>query len=86
MQYNTILKVLLLIQELEDMLELAVAAGTSPELEVPTLSHFYAVAMNALENGTSAISAGIYTSSVFKHHITGMTMHQFSLYVNTVCH
>lgn len=46
------------------MLELAInseASGSTDgptDNETPTLTHFYAVAMNASENGTSAISAG----------------------------
>lgn len=45
------------------MLELAIIAeavetAANHETVAPTLSHFYAVAMNASQNGTSAISAG----------------------------
>lgn len=41
------------------MLELAInLEADSAEKGAPTLSHFYAVAMNATQNATSAISAG----------------------------
>ncbi len=46
----------LILKELESMLE--EVYSESDKKKSLTLSHFYAVAMNVLQNGTSAIAAG----------------------------
>lgn len=46
------------------MLEFAVNSEVNAESQAPVLSHYYAVAMDASEDGTSAISAGESTNCV----------------------